>query len=160
MRGTSTPRPFDSITTASGILDHPPARVTTTECAVHSPRRSRRSPILRAPLLPVVTSKKIPRGGLPSRAGSFISALPCFGHGFGLAVIPTGAGRSPVSCSAAAGMQDEAHGERRGLSPKASVRFRSPAQQKDSSVWLEQMTLNHRVAGSIPAPTLRFSLKS
>jgi len=28
-RGSSTPRPIDSITTVSGILDHPPARVRT-----------------------------------------------------------------------------------------------------------------------------------
>jgi hypothetical protein len=31
---------------------------------------------------------------------SFIDPLLRFGHGFGLVVIPTGAGRSPVSCSA------------------------------------------------------------
>ena len=31
---------------------------------------------------------------------SFIDPLLRFGHGFGLVVIPTGAGRFPVSCSA------------------------------------------------------------
>ena len=29
--GSSTPRPIDSIINASGILDHPPSRVMTTE---------------------------------------------------------------------------------------------------------------------------------
>jgi hypothetical protein len=30
---SSTPRPIDSITVASGILDHPPSRAMTAECA-------------------------------------------------------------------------------------------------------------------------------
>jgi hypothetical protein len=51
-----------------------------------------------------------------------------------------------------------AHGEQRG-NPKAPVRFRSVAKLKDSSV-VEQMTVNHRDAGSNPAPTRRFSLKN
>src|SRR5712691_11281760 len=33
MRVSSTPRPSDSIISASGILDHPPSRVMTTEYA-------------------------------------------------------------------------------------------------------------------------------
>ena len=36
---SSTPRLLDSITAASGILGHPPSRVTTTECAFAISRR-------------------------------------------------------------------------------------------------------------------------
>jgi hypothetical protein len=35
-RGSSTPRLFGSITSSSGILDHPPSRVMTTKYALHS----------------------------------------------------------------------------------------------------------------------------
>ena len=37
--GSSTPRPIDSIIDVSGILGHPPSRVTTTECDFAISRR-------------------------------------------------------------------------------------------------------------------------
>jgi hypothetical protein len=52
------------------------------------------------PLHRTAVSKKSLREDLQSQDASFIDPLLRFGHGFGLVVIPTGAGRFPVSCSA------------------------------------------------------------
>lgn len=88
-----------------------------------------------------------------------MSTLLRFGYRFRLVEILTGAGRF---CGFVF-RRDKDRGKKLmasvGLYPKVSVRFRSLAQLKDSSV-VEQMTVNHRDAGSNPAPTLRFSISS
>ena len=116
-----------------------------------------------SPLSIVVPSTPHPiqksNDGLSAISISFMSAVLRFGHGFRLVEILTGAIRFPVSCSA----KTRSH----RMKLMASVgskgrrhRFDSGllVQPKDSSV-VEQMTFNHHVAGSNPAP-LRISLKN
>src|SRR5262245_43744482 len=77
-----------------------------------------------------------------------ITSSPRFAFGFrsGLVEVPAGAGRPAVHVF----LPNEAG----RASPKSSIPHARIAQLE------EQMTVNHRVASSTPAPALRFSLKS